>query len=328
MSDLFGGGSSPNIIIAPEKDPTVYQTIIPRKSYQDLAQSIRRTQAQINQEIKRGYRQTGTESQIGARQRGIELQEAASYAASLPGVGAPNQDFLPTPGSSGNNRRASNRSNRRNEVTGPGFPSDGPRTQRASNRSNRQEKNPAKQAADLRLGNALKSYKQAVKQAGRDKGLFVPLTRNPGYAQNDSKMFIPKKHNKLPAPTAETETEQKKTESPSGNKPAIVYGQTIISGPGGRGSFTPRPGSQRPEPVTISSEEAKKQVAASGPGILYGQTIISGPGGRGSFTPRPSSASPKPETISAEEAKKLTHEETKGKTIISGPGGRGSYTPR
>jgi len=35
--DFFGGGSSePSIIVPPEKAPTAFQTIIPKKSYKDI----------------------------------------------------------------------------------------------------------------------------------------------------------------------------------------------------------------------------------------------------------------------------------------------------
>ena len=43
------------------------------------------------------YDEVGTPAEIGAQQRGIEMQEAASYAASLPKGGSPDTGFKETP---------------------------------------------------------------------------------------------------------------------------------------------------------------------------------------------------------------------------------------
>ena len=49
MSDLFGGGSSqPNIVIPPAETPRAFQTVIPQKSYKDLAESMNRTEGEYN----------------------------------------------------------------------------------------------------------------------------------------------------------------------------------------------------------------------------------------------------------------------------------------
>ena len=83
MSDLFGGGSSqPNIVIPPQKTPKAFQTIIPQKSYKDLAESIGRTEDEIIRLEGNRQDMVGTAQELGAKQRGIEMQEAASYASS------------------------------------------------------------------------------------------------------------------------------------------------------------------------------------------------------------------------------------------------------
>ena len=85
MSDLFSGGSSqPNIVIPPAETPRAFQTIIPQKSYKDLAESMGRTEQEIIRAEDNRQDMTGTAQELGAKQRGVEMQEAASYASSLP----------------------------------------------------------------------------------------------------------------------------------------------------------------------------------------------------------------------------------------------------
>ena len=94
------GGSKPTpptIIMPEESNPQAFQTIIPQKSYKDLAESMRRTEKEINRITGQRYDEVGTPAEIGAQQRGIEMQEAASYAASLPRGGSPDTGFKETP---------------------------------------------------------------------------------------------------------------------------------------------------------------------------------------------------------------------------------------
>ena len=94
------GGSKPTpptIIMPEESNPQAFQTIIPQKSYKDLAESMRRTEKEINRITAQRYDEVGTPAEIGAQQRAIEMQEAASYAASLPRGGSPDERFKETP---------------------------------------------------------------------------------------------------------------------------------------------------------------------------------------------------------------------------------------
>ena len=97
MSFLFGGGGNDSQLIIPESEkPKAFQTVIPQKSYKDLAESMGRTETEYNRLLDTRYDMTGTGAQIGAKQRGIEMQEAASYASSLP-KGSADQSFRGTP---------------------------------------------------------------------------------------------------------------------------------------------------------------------------------------------------------------------------------------
>ena len=90
------GGSKPTpptIIMPEESNPQAFQTIIPQKSYKDLAESMRRTEKEINRITDQRYDEVGTPAEIGAKQRAIEMQEAASYLSSLPRGGSPDERF-------------------------------------------------------------------------------------------------------------------------------------------------------------------------------------------------------------------------------------------
>ena len=67
------GGSKPTpptIIMPEESNPQAFQTIIPQKSYKDLAESMRRTEKEINRITGQRYDEVGTPAEIGAQQRG------------------------------------------------------------------------------------------------------------------------------------------------------------------------------------------------------------------------------------------------------------------
>lgn len=210
------GGSKPTpptIIMPEESNPQAFQTIIPQKSYKDLAESMRRTEKEINRITAQRYDEVGTPAEIGAQQRAIEMQEAASYKASLPRGGSPDERFkeTPRPFPIKSNRRATfdtvpgtmdgfggSRPN-----TGPG-PTGGGRGGRAvgqvgppPGRSGffpfpRKPSNPAKEAAGMRYDQAKSNYFDAIKKAKTKPGTFMPETVNPGFAQNPDDLYLPK----------------------------------------------------------------------------------------------------------------------------------------
>ena len=76
--------SPPTVVMPTSTAPTLYQSVTPLESYQDLAGQLRRIQEQTDQIQRQRFTEVGTPEEIGARQRGIEAREAASYLASLP----------------------------------------------------------------------------------------------------------------------------------------------------------------------------------------------------------------------------------------------------
>ena len=184
MSDLFGGGSSqPNIVIPPQKTPKAFQTIIPQKSYKDLAESIGRTEDEIIRLEGNRQDMVGTAQELGPKQRGIEMQEAASYASSLPAATSPDTSFRGTP------REFAVTSNEEGtfdtvagQKSGAGFP-EKPATP---------AKSLAKEAAETKFKDAKDYYLAAVEKAKKTPKSYMEKTKDPGFAQNPSEIFLPK----------------------------------------------------------------------------------------------------------------------------------------
>ena len=167
FSGIFGGGGSNTQIVIPEGEaPRAFQTVIPQKSYKDLAESMNRTEKEYNRVLDQRYDMVGTGADIGAKQRGIEMQEAASYASSLPKSETPDTSFKATPRP---------------------FPNTGA----AAGASGSTPQTAAKEAADLRKQNAKEYYLAAVQKAKDTPRSYMPETVNPGFAQNPSSIYLP-----------------------------------------------------------------------------------------------------------------------------------------
>ena len=183
MSFLFGGGGSSesNIIIPEGEKPKAFQTVIPQKSYKDLAESMGRTETEYNRLLDTRYDMTGTGAQLGAKQRGIEMQEAASYAASLPKADSPDTSFRGTP--------------REFDITSRGSSYDIKQGQspKATPTGRTPAKSLARQAAETRYGDAKDYYLAAVKKAKETPRSYMKPTKDPGFAQNDPSIYLPKK---------------------------------------------------------------------------------------------------------------------------------------
>ena len=84
MSSLFGGGSSPEIVIPEQQKSKAFQTIIPQQTFQNAAEYMGRLDDEYNRTLERQYDQVGTPAEMGARVKGRELQGRSSYLSSLP----------------------------------------------------------------------------------------------------------------------------------------------------------------------------------------------------------------------------------------------------
>ena len=194
---MGGRKETPPTIIMPEEGaPQAFQTIVPQKSYKDMAASTLRTEKEINRLMGQRYDEVGTPEEIGARKKGVEMQAAASYLASLP-KGPVDERFKETP------RAFPVKSNRRSTFdTVPGsmsgFGSTRPGTGRppvggASGQTGAMpvQTDPAKEAAKKRFDESKKAYEAALEKAKKTPRSFMAETKDPAYAQNPDSMFIP-----------------------------------------------------------------------------------------------------------------------------------------
>ena len=187
----------PTIIMPAEGAPQAFQTIVPQKSYKDIAESTLRTEKEINRLMGQRYDEVGTPEEIGARKKGVEMQAAASYLASLP-KGPVDERFKETP------RAFPVKSNRRatfDTVPGSmsGFGSTRPGTGRPATGGTGSgqvgvmpvQTDPAKEAAKKRFDESKKAYEAALDKAKKTPRSFMAETKDPSYAQNPDSMFIP-----------------------------------------------------------------------------------------------------------------------------------------
>ena len=187
----------PTIIMPAEGAPQAFQTIVPQKSYKDIAESTLRTEKEINRLMGQRYNEVGTPEEIGARKKGVEMQAAASYLASLP-KGPADERFKETP------RAFPVKSNRRatfDTVPGSmsGFGSTRPGTGRPATGGTgsgqvgtmQVQTDPAKEAAKKRFDESKKAYEAALEKAKKTPRSFMAETKDPSYTQNPDSMFIP-----------------------------------------------------------------------------------------------------------------------------------------
>ena len=190
----------PTIIMPAEGAPQAFQTIVPQKSYKDIAESTLRSEKEINRLMGQRYDEVGTPDEIGARKKGVEMQAAASYLSSLP-KGPVDERFKETP------RAFPVKSNRRatfDTVPGSmsGFGSTRPGTGRPPTGGTGSgqigippftppQTDPAKDAAKKRFDESKKAYEAALEKAKKTPRSFIAETKDPAYAQNPDSMFIP-----------------------------------------------------------------------------------------------------------------------------------------
>ena len=192
---MGGRKETPPTIIMPEEGaPQAFQTIVPQKSYKDMAESTLRTEKEINRLMGQRYDEGGTPEEIGAKQRGIEMQESASYLSSLPRGGSPDEGFKETP------RAFAIKSNRRgtfDTVPGAmsGFGGTRPGTGAGTTMGGGITNDPAKEAAAVRYEKSKEAYAKALNKAKTTPRSFMPETKDPGFAQNPDDLYLPRQIN-------------------------------------------------------------------------------------------------------------------------------------
>ena len=184
------GGSKPTpptIIMPEESNPQAFQTIIPQKSYKDLAESMNRTEKEYNRLVDQRYDTVGTAAEMGKRNRGVEMQERASYLSSLPRGGSPDERYKETP------RAFPIKSNRRATFdTVPGSMSGFGGSRPGTGAAPVAQTDPAREAAKMRYDESKKAYQAAIDKAKKTPRSFMPETKDPGFAQNTDDLYLPK----------------------------------------------------------------------------------------------------------------------------------------
>jgi hypothetical protein len=163
---------SPEIVMQKPTAPTLFRTVVPEESYQDVANYAGRLNQQLRAALQEQYKQTGTSAEIGARQRGIEMQEAADIAASMPTGRDPGFMGVALDKDGGVDNAATAK------MTGAGG------TQGSGQYSQ------AKEAADLRLADARKAYSKAKARIG-EKDYLPETNQRFSWAKDQSSVFDP-----------------------------------------------------------------------------------------------------------------------------------------
>lgn len=181
--------SPPTVIMPAQTQPQQFQSVIPEKSFKDLAEQMGRIEKETGKIQDQRYDEVGTPSQIGARQAGIRLNEAASYLASLP-KNTPDTSFQTTPRPFDITSTKGTFEQKPGQTIAKGFG-----TSTGSGTAPKTQLDAVKDAAKQNLDNAKKDYLDAVKLA-KTKGRPNPtITKNPSFANQDPKDFLPKRYN-------------------------------------------------------------------------------------------------------------------------------------
>ena len=180
--------SAPTVIMPAETKPQQFQTVIPEKSFKDLAQQMGRIEAETGKIQDQRYDEVGTPAEIGARAKGRNVRSAAAYLASLPSAMA-DTSFQTTP------RPFDIKSTPSAATTVPGQTGLKAGQSTATGTTPKSQLDYVKDAAKQNLDQAKKEYSAALKLA-QTKGRPKPtITKDPSFAKQDPKDYLPKRYN-------------------------------------------------------------------------------------------------------------------------------------
>ena len=180
--------SAPTVIMPAQTKPQQFQTIIPEKSFKDLAEQMGRIETETGKIQEQRYDEVGTPAEIGARSKGRNVQSAAAYLASLPSAMA-DTSFQTTP------RPFDLQSTSSAATTIPGQTSSKTGQSTATGTTSKSQLDYVKDAAKDNLNRAKEEYSAALKLA-KTKGRPKPtITKDPSFATQDPKEYLPKRYN-------------------------------------------------------------------------------------------------------------------------------------
>ena len=179
--------SAPTVIMPAETKPQQFQSVIPEKSFKDLAEQMNRIETETGKIQEQRYDEVGTPAEMGARSKGTNFKAAAAYLASLPSS-MPDTSFRSTPrpfditSTAGTfNQKAGQTASK----TGSGTVTPRPKTQLDY----------VKDAAKQNLDNAKQEYLDAVKLAKTKPRPKATITKDPSFATQDPMDLLPRKYN-------------------------------------------------------------------------------------------------------------------------------------
>ena len=180
--------SAPTVIMPAQTKPQQFQTIIPEKSFKDLAEQMGRIEAETGKIQEQRYDEVGTPAEIGARAKGRNVTSAAAYLASLPAA-MPDTSFQTT------SRPFDIKSTASAATTVPGQTGFKRGQSTATGSAPKSQLDYVKDAAKDNLDRAKEEYSAALKLA-KTKGRPKPtITKDPSFAKQDPKDYLPKRYN-------------------------------------------------------------------------------------------------------------------------------------
>ena len=180
--------SAPTVIMPAETKPQQFQSVIPEKSFKDLAEQMNRIETETGKLQEQRYDEVGTPAEMGARTKGTNFKAAAAYLASLPSA-MPDTSFQSTP----RPFDITSTPGTFNQTVGQAGSKTGIST--ASGTKPKSQLDYVKDAAKQNLDNAKQEYLDAVKLAKTKPRPKATITKDPSFATQDPMDLLPRRYN-------------------------------------------------------------------------------------------------------------------------------------
>ena len=180
--------SAPTVIMPAETKPQQFQSVIPEKSFKDLAEQMNRIETETGKLQEQRYDEVGTPAEMGARTKGTNFKAAAAYLASLPSA-MPDTSFQSTPSPFD----ITSTPGTFNQTVGQAGSKTGIST--ASGTKPKSQLDYVKDAAKQNLDNAKREYLDAVQLAKTKPRPKATITKDPSFATQDPMDLLPRRYN-------------------------------------------------------------------------------------------------------------------------------------
>ena len=180
--------SAPTVIMPAETKPQQFQSVIPEKSFKDLAEQMNRIETETGKLQEQRYDEVGTPAEMGARTKGTNFKAAAAYLASLPSA-MPDTSFQSTP----RPFDITSTPGTFNQTVGQAGSKTGIST--ASGTKPKSQLDYVRDAAKQNLDNAKQEYLDAVQLAKTKPRPKATITKDPSFATQDPMDLLPRRYN-------------------------------------------------------------------------------------------------------------------------------------